>query len=372
MWFLAAYIIIAVSCITITGRTLIAYSEYAAWAKLLVYVFLVLAWFSPMLVWNMQARLSVPVWLYVGFAKVCYFMFGFAFLLVMVLLIRDFVWFLLYYIGGKNIISPFDASVLKSVNIITIVSVLLLSIYAVYAAGKMPQVLHYQYTDARIKKPVKILVASDLHITKMTSVEAVQKLVRMFNGLKPDIILLPGDIGDDSVGDVKRQIGELKKLRAPLGIFYTLGNHETYFDAGAWEAEFASLGFIVLHNSGVSVPDTGLFIAGLPDMHAFPINIKQAVRQAKKEEYRLMLSHLPAVAKYIRDNDVNMLVGGHTHGGQIFPFNWLTKWGNGGFVSGEYSKNNATVLVSRGVGYWGPPMRLGAPSDVMLIELKPQ
>ena len=164
----------------------------------------------------------------------------------------------------------------------------------------------------------------------------------------------------------------MKKLHAPLGVFYTLGNHATYFDGKSWEAAFASLGWVVLHNSGVSVGNTGLYVAGLPDMHAFPISVKQALRQAEDNEYRVMMSHLPAVSKYMQDGSVDILVSGHTHGGQIFPFNWLTKWGNAGFVFGQYEMGKLIVLVSRGVGYWGPPMRLGAPNDIMLIELKPE
>lgn len=372
MGFLIAYLIIAVSCIAITGRTLIAYSDCAAWIKLLIYAFFIFAWFSPMFVWNIQAKLSMPIWLYVGIAKVCYFIFGFAFLLVMILLLRDFIWMAAYYLGNKSIVSPYEATALKYANMVTLAAVLLLSLYAVYAADKMPRILHYQYTDARIQKPVKILMASDLHITKMTSVEKVKEWVNLFNAQKPDIVVLPGDIGDDRVEDVKRQLNELKKLHAPFGVFYSLGNHETYFDGKSWEAAFASLGWIVLHNSGVSVENTGLYIAGLPDMHAFPINVKQAVRGAKDNEYRLMLSHLPAASKYMHDGTIDLLVSGHTHGGQIFPFNWLTKWGNGGYVFGEYNDGKPTVLVSRGVGYWGPPMRLFAPNDIMLIELKPE
>lgn len=372
MGFLIAYLIISVSCIAISGRTLIAYTDCAAWVKWLIYVFFIFAWFSPMFVWNIQAKSSMPIWLYIWFAKACYFLFGFAFLLVMVLLLRDFIWVVAYYLSGKNIISPYEASALKYANAYTVAAVLLLSIYAVYAADKMPRVLHYQYTDARIKKPVKILMASDLHITKMTPAEKVAEWVQLFNAQQPDLMLLPGDIGDDRTEDVKPQLKELKKLYAPLGVYYTLGNHETYFDGKSWEAAFASLGFIVLHNSGVSVDNTGLYVAGLPDMHAFSINVKQALRQAKDDEYRIMMSHLPAVSKYMQDGSVDILVSGHTHGGQIFPFNWLTKWGNAGFVFGQYDIGKLIVLVSRGVGYWGPPMRLGAPNDIMLIELKPE
>lgn len=369
MGFLIAYFIVAVSCITISGRTLIAYSDYSVWAKSFVYLLFVYAWFSPILMWNIQAKLNMPVWLYTYIAKLSYFMFGFAFLLVMVLLVRDIIWVLVYYLGGKNIAGPTDNTALLYANIATLGIVLLMSIYAVYAAEKLPNIVCYRYSDSRIQRPVKIVLASDIHITKMTSIDKVKEQVKYINQLQPDIILMPGDIADDKVDDIKKQIHELKKLKAPLGIFYTLGNHETYFDGYAWEAEFASLGWTVLHNSGVSVPETGLYIAGLPDVHGFATNIKQAVRNASADEYRILLSHIPTTAKYIGNSPVDMLVAGHTHGGQIFPFNILTKYGNDGYVFGEYKLNNTVILVSRGVGYWGPSMRLGAPNDLMVIEL---
>ena len=106
MGFLIAYFIIAVSCIAISGRTLIAYTDFAVWGKTCVYLLLVYAWFSPILMWNIQAKLNMPVWLYTCLAKFSYFLFGFAFLLVMVLLVRDIIWIITYFLSGKSIISP--------------------------------------------------------------------------------------------------------------------------------------------------------------------------------------------------------------------------------------------------------------------------
>lgn len=369
MGFLIAYFVVAVSCIVISGRTLIAYTDFSIWIKTCVYLLFLYAWFSPILMWNIQAKLNMPVGLYTCLAKFSYFLFGFAFLLTMVLLFRDIIWALVYYLGGKHIVSPTDNTALGCANLITLCLTLLMSFYAVYAAEKLPDIKHYRYADTRIQKDVKIVMASDLHITKMTSVDKVKEQVDYINQLQPDIILLPGDIADDKVEDIKAQIKELKKLKAPLGIYYTTGNHETYFDAFAWEAEFAALGWTVLHNSGVSVPNTGIYIGGVPDIHGFSTNMKQTVRNAADNEYRIVLSHIPTTAKYIGNTKIDILVAGHTHGGQIFPFNILTKYGNDGYVFGEYKLNNTVILVSRGVGYWGPPMRLGAPNDLMVIEL---
>ncbi|MBP5352286.1 MAG: metallophosphoesterase [Alphaproteobacteria bacterium] len=369
MYFMIAYLVIAVSCILITGRTLTSYNETALWLKIGVYLILTYAWFSPMIVWNLQASNTWPTWLYAVFAKFSYFLFGFAFLLVIALIGRDLLWQAAHFIVPQKVISPSNPAALKCANYAVMAIIFICSLYAVYAAEKMPWVLHYGYADARIKRPLKLLVISDLHITKMTSVQKVRRWVEYFNALKADMILMPGDIGDDRPADIKEQISALKKLKAPLGIYYTIGNHESYFNALAWEGEFAALGWQVLHNSGVEAENTGLYIAGVPDSSTMSAHIAQAVQRAKPEDYRILLSHNPTTALNAQKGEVDLQISGHTHGGQIFPFNWLTSWGNKGFVSGQYNLENTTLLVSHGAGYWGPPMRLGAPSDILLISL---
>ena len=372
MAFWIVYSLIAVLCIILTGLPLVGYCDCAEWVKVAVYAFLFVAWFSPMLIWNWQTNKNIPLKIYSLIAKAGYFLEGFAFLLMMVLLIRDALWWFIYYFSnGWLIMSPLKDNIVADVNIITVAIVFAASVYGVFVAEKNPKILHYTFTDKRIKKSLKILVASDLHITKTVSPEKVKSWVKIFNDIKADAILFAGDVADDLADDIKKQIGELKKIRAPLGIFYVLGNHETYFNPYAWEAEFSALGWQVLHNSGVSVENSGVYVAGVPDNRAFRVNIGQSVKNAK-DEYTVLISHIPNVAAQIGDNKVDLLVCGHTHGGQIFPFNWLTKLGNAGMVAGLYESGNTKVLVSRGVGYWGPPIRLGAPGDVILLELRPK
>ena len=196
--------------------------------------------------------------------------------------------------------------------------------------------------------------------------------VKLFNKLHPDIILIPGDIADDDSEAIRRQLNELKKLHAPEGIYYTVGNHEIYHNAFVWEAAFAAFGWCVLHNSGVMMKDSGLYVGGVPDSAGFSVSVLQAVKNAEKDAFRIVLSHQPSAVLQAKAGEIDLMVSGHTHGGQIIPFNYLTGFGNAGFVAGEYRLKHAILLVSRGVGYWGPPMRLGAPNDVILIDLEPQ
>lgn len=373
MSFLIAYIVIAASCIVISARTLISYTDCSDFVKAGVYILFVIAWFAPILIWSLQPRGILPVGMYTVVAKSGYFLFGFAFILVMLLIFRDLVWGGAYLLSGKKIISPNDFNALQYANYGTLIVAFLLSVYSVYSAERMPEPVIYEFKDSRINKPVKILMVSDIHITKMTPIEKVKNLVKHFNEQNPDMVLMVGDIADDKAEHIQKQIKELGKIKAPMGVFYTLGNHETYFDAIRWESEFASLGWKVLHNSGVSVEGTGLYVAGLPDAHRFSTNTKQAIRQAKDDEYRILLSHIPATVKNIGDAKIDLQVSGHTHGGQIFPFNFFAKWGNAGFVFGKYEIDEDTkLIISRGVGYWGPQMRLLAPNDMTIINLMPE
>ena len=372
MSFLVGYIVIALSCIFIAVNALVSSVNSSPLWENALYLFFGIAWFSPIFIWIFQPKNIIPAKIYNFLAKGGYFLFGFAFLLTMFLIIRDVIWWLLYFAGSSYITSPNNFQILPYVNLITIAITFILSVYAVFEAEKMPTVDYYKYTDKRIKRPLKILLASDIHITKMISADKIRTLVEYFNRLKSDIILLPGDIADDKTEDISLQIAELKNLQAPRGIYYTVGNHEVYFDPFTWEGEFASLGWVVLHNSGVSIDNTGVYIAGVPDAMEMSADIKQAVAKAKSDEYRILLSHTPTTIKKISAGEVDLQVSGHTHGGQIFPFNLFTKWGNSGFLFGEYSVNGVKLLLSRGVGYWGPPMRLFAPNDIMLIELLPE
>lgn len=372
MGFWVVYSLTAFLCIILTSLPLVGYCDCDEWIKILVYVFLSICWFSPIVIWNLQAKRDIPVKLYAVAAKVGYFLEGFAFLLMMVLLARDVLWWSLYYFSsGLLVISPLVNNIIVKANIITVLAVFIISLGGVYAAERLPKVLRYSFSDNGIKMRVRMLAVSDLHITKMTSISKVKSWVKFFNSLNANIVVFSGDVADDQAGDINTQIKELKKIKAPLGIYYVLGNHETYFNPYVWEAEFSALGWQVLHNSGAAIADTGIYIGGVPDNRAFPVSVAQSMRNAQKNDYCILLSHLPSTIKEIGNNKIDLLICGHTHGGQIFPFNLLAKLGNNGLVAGLYRRENTTVLVSRGAGYWGPPIRVGAPNDVMLIELLP-
>ena len=140
---------------------------------------------------------------------------------------------------------------------------------------------------------------------------------------------------------------------------------------------FKNIGYKVLYNYGEYLPGFNLYIAGVPDSRTTAIgpytlrpNLYDAMSGSKDGQYKLLLSHSPDYAAGLYNRAVDLILSGHTHGGQIFPFHLLVKKVNK-FLSGEYDVRGMKLYVSNGYGYWGPSMRLFAPSELTLIHLVP-
>ena len=204
--FWIVYILISAPCILYSGYTLTAHTNCPQWLKLAIYAFLTAAWFSMMLIWNLRANPKLSVRIYRIISMVGYFMLGFAFLLLCVLGLRDFVWISAYLLLPFKVISPFEQTAAITANLWTVGFVSVLSIYAVFAAIKMPRVIHYEFTDKRIRQSLKILALSDWHINKTTAPQKVRQFVHYFNALKPDVIIMAGDITDDFATAVRAQL----------------------------------------------------------------------------------------------------------------------------------------------------------------------
>lgn len=370
MPFLIAALVVIISCIVITYRTLASYTHLPVWAKTAILFFLTLAWFSPFIVRGLKNLSWVNASAYAVLAKSAYFFMGLAFILFAFLLIRDIIWFVLYYISHQENFNPSNPALLSKANLIVLLLALSASLYGVYEANKTPQIKKIEITDPKIKQDTKIVVASDFHIDLSTPLWQINHIVDQINSLEPDYILLVGDIIDDTPVALGHKIDELKKLKAKQ-IFVTLGNHEYYNAPIQWLIEFSKIGFKVLQNSGTQIGQSGIYIAGIPDAHSADVSLARALQNASDQDYKILMSHAPKTIQDINEGQINLQVSGHTHGGQIFPFHFLVKEANG-YLYGMHEVNGNKLYITRGAGYWGPPMRLLAPSDITLIHLKGQ
>lgn len=368
MGFLIAMFIVGISCLLITYRTLASYGNLSVWARIVIFVLLFIAWFSPVILRSLRQFDLLGTTAYAITAKSAYFLMGFAFILFMLLLLRDIIWFAIYFVSHNENINPDNAALINRNNLITVVIAFLVSLYAVFEANKVPGVKEFDISDAKIKENVRVVVASDLHIDLATPIWQINNIVNVINAQNPDYILLVGDIIDDTPQELTKQTEALKALKAKK-VLVSFGNHEFYNSPIKWMIAFTKMGFEVLHNTGTQLGDTGVYVAGIPDDGQEEHNWEK-VLYGSNDSYKILMSHSPRLIKKLEDGQFDLQVSGHTHGGQIFPFNFLSKAANEGYLAGMYDVNGTKLYITRGAGFWGPPMRLLAPSDITVINFE--
>jgi len=227
-----------------------------------------------------------------------------------------------------------------------------------------------------LKKPYKIVQLSDLHIGALIDYEFIKESVQKVNALNADIVVITGDLIDIDVEDAKDILGELAKLNSKYGTYYIVGNHEYFRNIEKIISTIKSLGIRVLENENVYIGEkgSGFNLAGVYDLFGYRAKTHipdlQKALLNRQESPTVLLAHQP---KYIEEvkNGVDLMLSGHTHGGQLYPFRVLVKLQQP-YISGLYQHNKELqIYVNRGTGFWGPPMRLGASSEISEITIKP-
>jgi hypothetical protein len=222
---------------------------------------------------------------------------------------------------------------------------------------------------------LRIAQITDVHVGSFYSRQRLGAAVRLLRQLEPDLIVSTGDLVDDDLERIGHMAKELGQLSAPLGKYAVFGNHEFYTGVQDSMRFHEISGFTVLRQEA-AVPIRGLRIVGVDDPAARRrggkggrIDEMPILPEPTAGELVVLLKHQPAVnPEAIGRFDLQL--SGHTHGGQVFPFEWLT------LLLYDYSSGRhdlpggSTFYVSRGTGTWGPPLRLGAPPEVTLVELR--
>jgi predicted MPP superfamily phosphohydrolase len=221
----------------------------------------------------------------------------------------------------------------------------------------------------------RIVQLTDVHVGPTIDREFVRRVVEQVNALEPDAVVITGDLVDGSVEELRDHVAPLKDLRAKDGVFFVTGNHEYYSGADAWIAHLGTLGVRVLRNEHVVLGgDRGFVLAGVDDFGARAFgnghgqDVPKALAGRDPSLPLVLLAHQPRTALEAAKHGVALVLSGHTHGGQMVPWNQAVKLQQP-FVAGLYQHEGTHVYVSRGTGYWGPPMRVGAPAEITHIEL---
>jgi predicted MPP superfamily phosphohydrolase len=220
---------------------------------------------------------------------------------------------------------------------------------------------------------------SDIHVGPTIKRAYLNAIVNKVNSLKPDAIAVTGDLVDGSVQRLALHTAPLSRLAAPDGVFFVTGNHEYYSGAEQWIAEVRRLGLHVLMNEHVirRRGQASLMIAGVTDYTAQHFNpahksdpLLAAAGAPDDVAVKVLLAHQPRSAPAAADAGFDLQLSGHTHGGQFFPWNLFVPLQQP-FVAGLNRVRSLWVYTSRGTGYWGPPKRFGAPSEITLVRLVP-
>jgi predicted MPP superfamily phosphohydrolase len=224
---------------------------------------------------------------------------------------------------------------------------------------------------------LKIVQLTDIHVGPTIGRDFIAEMVRRTNALEPDVVAITGDLVDGPVAALRAHVEPLRDLRARHGVFFVTGNHEYYSGADAWIAELRRLGVRVLRNERVTVGEPGaeLDIAGVDDWSAGRFgrghgpDLPRALEGRDPARPVVLLAHQPKAALEAAEHGVSLVLSGHTHGGQLWPWTLLVGLDQP-WVKGLHRHKNTHVYVSQGTGYWGPPMRLGTFGEITRLVLE--
>lgn len=217
---------------------------------------------------------------------------------------------------------------------------------------------------------LRIAQISDMHVDSGWKLRQFNAIVQSINAAKPDLILITGDLIDPGITCNEDLREAMANVHSRLGIYGVLGNHEYYYGLDKAIACYEAFGIKVLRNEHADLGD--LKLIGFGDIHTErlePEDIKAVLDKAGNGKFRLVMTHQPVYYPEIAAAGAGLTLSGHTHRGQIFPFNFFTRLAYKYFY-GTYYIGGSAFYVTSGTGSWGPPLRLLAPAEIPLITLK--
>jgi predicted MPP superfamily phosphohydrolase len=264
--------------------------------------------------------------------------------------------------------------------VVTVVAIVLL-LWGYAEAMRVPRIRRVDVTVPRLGPGLdglKLVLITDTHYGPLDRVRWSQGVTRAVNALRPDVVAHTGDIADGEVAQRREQAAPLADIEATLARVYVTGNHEYFSGAQRWVEHMASLGWEALHNRHVEVTRGGdtLVIAGVDDRTAAGSGVpghhadhEAALEGADPALPILLLAHQPAQIAGAVAHGIDLQISGHTHGGQMWPFHYLVRLDQPVLQGLSRHSERTQLYTSRGTGFWGPPFRIFAPSEITLLTL---
>lgn len=316
---------------------------------------------------------SVLTWIVYPWMGIALFMF-------VTLVAADILWLFLQFVPASQ---PRELYLQQCLGVAALSITGLLGCFALWKGLAPVMVKDVGITLSRLPisfDGLRIVQITDLHIGPLINGKWLRKVVDKINALKPDIIVITGDLVDGTVEELRHHVAPLAGLRSRHGTYFITGNHEYYSGAEEWCAHVVRLGIKVLRNQRVSissgVAEESFDLAGIDDWHShhFPgdgPDLSKALAGRDPQKALILLAHQPAAVHEAASHGVDLQLSGHTHAGQIWPFTYLVP------LQQPYSKGlhryldrQTQIYVSSGTGFWGPPMRLGTSAEITHITLR--
>jgi uncharacterized protein len=307
--------------------------------------------------------------------------FWFAFMLYFFLsvLLIDFTRLLNYFFNIYPVFITANYSTAKFVTFLVILSITFIIIIAGFINTRTIKI---NYTQIEIPKKsskmneLNLVLAGDFHLTLMNNGRLLDKIIEKINSLNADIVLMTGDILDDNINVIRREsIGTgLNKIKSRYGIFVSNGNHEFINGADELDKYMEEMNLNVLRDSSVLINES-FYVVGRDDRSKVSFtgqqrkSLKEILKDVNKDYPIILLDHTPSKLVEAVNENIDLQFSGHTHHGQMFPVNFITKWIYE--VSRGYLRKGQTQFyVTCGVGTWGPSVRLGSDSEIVSMKIR--
>lgn len=260
-----------------------------------------------------------------------------------------------------------------------IVLVLLFTVLGVFNARRIANVVDVELPVEDLPEALEgftIAQISDIHVGPTIHRSYISAIVQRVNRLEADVVAVTGDLVDGSVKQLAEHIQPLAELKGRYGVYVVTGNHEYYSGALEWVSHLKHMGLRVLLNEHVVIAHNGaeLVLAGITDYSAgmfvpqHKSDPQAAIQGAPDNAPKVLLAHQPRSATLAAEAGFDVQLSGHTHGGQFWPWMHFVRFQQP-WVAGIHQLGRLCVYISRGTGYWGPPIRFGAPSEITRIRL---
>ncbi len=393
------FFLVALSVVTFvyvyTGlRIVIPARLSAGWntaVMLLMLVFLTLPFISIFLRMNGHQNYTIYVLTWISYLSL-----GFITLVFLFLVVRDIALYTALFIGKiVSIIKNFDNGVplrggilnperrqalVHALNIGILGLTGLMTGWGVFRALTGPSIVNIPLPFSNLPDEFdgfRIVQISDIHVGSTIRLPYIRKIAEMVKNIECDVIVLTGDMADGRVSQLREDAAPLGEITAPLGKYFVTGNHEYYSGVEEWTDEMRRLGYDVLLNENRMIERGGarIIMAGVTDFEGGRFGGKhasdtvKAIQGVSPVDFKILLAHQPKSIFEAEKAGFDLMLSGHTHGGQYFPWNFFIRIQQP-YTSGLHFHGKTTLYINHGTGYWGPPMRGGIPSEITVITLK--